>query len=40
VAVVEESTTTEVMGWPTRRLSRRRLAVDDGYPGHDVGGGD
>jgi hypothetical protein len=38
VAIVDESSTANIIGWPTRRLSRRKL--DDGYPGHDVGGGD
>jgi hypothetical protein len=38
-AIVDESS-TNYMGWPSRRLSRRRLCIDDGYPGHDVGGGD
>jgi hypothetical protein len=28
-----------IIGWPTRRLSRRHNP-DDGYPGHDMGGGD
>jgi hypothetical protein len=41
VAVVDDSPVA-VIGWPTRRLSRRRRYGDDddGYPGHDVGGGD
>jgi hypothetical protein len=38
VAVIDE--TPAILGWPTRRLSRRRRELDDGYPGHDVGGGD
>jgi hypothetical protein len=29
---------TAILGWPTRRLSR--CNNDDGYPMHDVGGGD
>jgi hypothetical protein len=28
-----------IVGWPTRRLSSR-LDAEDGYPGHDMGGGD
>lgn len=38
VAIVDE--TPAIIGWPTRRLSRRHHDIDDGYPGHDVGGGD
>ena len=39
-AIVDESSDSSYIGWPTRRLSRSRLRIDDGYPGHDVGGGD
>jgi hypothetical protein len=38
VAIVDEA--PAIIGWPTRRLSRRHNNGDDGYPGHDVGGGD
>jgi hypothetical protein len=38
VAIVDDAPAT-IVGWPTRRLLARR-DIDDGYPGHDVGGGD
>jgi hypothetical protein len=37
VAILDDA--PAIIGWPTRRLSRRRN-TDDGYPGHDMGGGD
>jgi hypothetical protein len=39
-SIVDESSTATLMGWPSRRASRGRRCIDDGYPGHDVGGGD
>jgi hypothetical protein len=39
VALAEQAPAA-IVGWPTRRLSRSRCDIDDGYPAHDVGGGD
>ena len=33
-----ENAPAAIVGWPTRRVSR--CDIDDGYPTHDVGGGD
>jgi hypothetical protein len=37
--VVDDHTPMPV-GWPSRRRLARFRADDDGYPGHDMGGGD